>query len=466
MVRITAQRSPSVPDGLGLHPSANACDGRVPPPHPVAAVLSALRAVQAPISCPEIRTLASPEMRSRPVRWAGNWEKEGAPGSWRPRQDSNLRHRLRRPVLYPLSYGGKCARAGARGRRSTIVLAHSCRAHLRRKARRCRILPFHADGQVARHPPERAPTPLDACRRRADTFRSGGWTSSRWRRRSGLRCSSTTRTICAGPAGGRSGLGRRRRLCHEGVFVPGHGPAGLRGGDAAGRLHPAASSHVALSAGVPAARLVLHGNNKSSRAGPALDGGSGRIVVDSFDEVARLGRAGWIAWCRRPGPRDVLVRVTPGRQAHTHEFVRTGQEDSKFGFSWHRAPPPRRSPPSSSCPVWSWWGCTPTSAARCSTPPPFEQAAEVLGRRVLRPSRAARAGRRRRARGPLRQRRDGADAGRMGRGHPLGMFRGREWSPVHPDLGRAGALHGPQRPASPSTRVRHGQAPPRASVPT
>jgi diaminopimelate decarboxylase len=91
--------------------------------------------------------------------------------------------------------------------------------------------------------------------------------------------------------------------------------------------------HVALSAGVPAVRLVLHGNNKSTEElAAALELGVGRIVVDSFDEVARLGGLVDAAPPARERPR-VLVRVTPGVEAHTHEFVRTGQEDSKFGFS-------------------------------------------------------------------------------------------------------------------------------------
>ncbi len=91
--------------------------------------------------------------------------------------------------------------------------------------------------------------------------------------------------------------------------------------------------HVALSAGVPADRLVLHGNNKSEEElAHALACGVGRIVVDSFDEITRLGRLLDVPSARPERPR-VLVRVTPGVEAHTHEFVRTGQEDSKFGFS-------------------------------------------------------------------------------------------------------------------------------------
>lgn len=87
--------------------------------------------------------------------------------------------------------------------------------------------------------------------------------------------------------------------------------------------------HVALTAGVPAQRLVLHGNNKSiAELAGGLGAGVGRIVVDSEDEIDRLE-----ALVERGGGRPrVLVRVTPGIEAHTHEFVRTGQQDTKFGF--------------------------------------------------------------------------------------------------------------------------------------
>jgi diaminopimelate decarboxylase len=87
--------------------------------------------------------------------------------------------------------------------------------------------------------------------------------------------------------------------------------------------------HVALAAGVPADRLVLHGNNKSvPELARALDVGVGRIVVDSDDELDRIE-----ALVAGGAPRPtVLLRITPGVEAHTHEFVRTGQIDSKFGF--------------------------------------------------------------------------------------------------------------------------------------
>jgi diaminopimelate decarboxylase len=90
--------------------------------------------------------------------------------------------------------------------------------------------------------------------------------------------------------------------------------------------------HVALAAGVPADRVVLHGNNKSTaELVAALDAGAGRIVVDSFDEIDRLEHL--VAAGRRARRPKVLLRITPGIEAHTHEYVRTGQDDSKFGFT-------------------------------------------------------------------------------------------------------------------------------------
>ena len=88
--------------------------------------------------------------------------------------------------------------------------------------------------------------------------------------------------------------------------------------------------HVGLRAGFPADRMILHGNNKSDEElATALDAGIGRIAVDSFDELDRLER---LAAERDVTPR-VLVRVTPGVEAHTHVFIETGTEESKFGFT-------------------------------------------------------------------------------------------------------------------------------------
>ncbi|MFI5777483.1 diaminopimelate decarboxylase [Nocardia sp. NPDC051570] len=87
---------------------------------------------------------------------------------------------------------------------------------------------------------------------------------------------------------------------------------------------------VALHAGFPPARIALHGNNKSvPELEAAVAAGVGHVVLDSLIEIDRLeavaGRAGVV--------QDVLVRVTPGVEAHTHEYISTAHEDQKFGFS-------------------------------------------------------------------------------------------------------------------------------------
>jgi diaminopimelate decarboxylase len=86
----------------------------------------------------------------------------------------------------------------------------------------------------------------------------------------------------------------------------------------------------ALRADVPPERIAFHGNNKSvPELEQALDAGVGRIVVDSFAEIARLA---WLAE-ERGRRQPVLVRATVGVEAHTHEFIATAHEDQKFGFS-------------------------------------------------------------------------------------------------------------------------------------
>jgi diaminopimelate decarboxylase len=88
--------------------------------------------------------------------------------------------------------------------------------------------------------------------------------------------------------------------------------------------------HVALAAEVPPARITLHGNNKSSdELARALQVGVGRIVVDSDVELDRIER---LVPELDVAPPKVLLRVTPGVEAHTHEYVMTGQDDTKFGF--------------------------------------------------------------------------------------------------------------------------------------
>ena len=88
--------------------------------------------------------------------------------------------------------------------------------------------------------------------------------------------------------------------------------------------------HTALVAGVDPARVILHGNNKSvGELDRALEVGVGRIVVDSFEELDRLERLA----AARGVTAQVWLRITPGIDAHTHEYVRTGHDDAKFGFT-------------------------------------------------------------------------------------------------------------------------------------
>jgi diaminopimelate decarboxylase len=88
--------------------------------------------------------------------------------------------------------------------------------------------------------------------------------------------------------------------------------------------------HTVLHAGVPASSCVLHGNNKSlDELRMAIAAGIDHIVVDSFDEIDRIEtlHADGLPVVR------VQLRITPGVHVHTHEYVSTGQDDSKFGFN-------------------------------------------------------------------------------------------------------------------------------------
>jgi diaminopimelate decarboxylase len=87
---------------------------------------------------------------------------------------------------------------------------------------------------------------------------------------------------------------------------------------------------IALRAGFPAARIAMHGNNKSAAELVAgVEAGVGCVVLDSFFEIARLDQI-----ARERGVvQPVMIRVTVGVEAHTHEFIATAHEDQKFGFS-------------------------------------------------------------------------------------------------------------------------------------
>jgi diaminopimelate decarboxylase len=86
----------------------------------------------------------------------------------------------------------------------------------------------------------------------------------------------------------------------------------------------------ALLAGFPTARIIFHGNNKSDEElRLAIQNKVGRVVSDSVDELERIDSI-----ARELGQVcPTMLRVTPGVEAHTHEYIQTGQEDSKFGMS-------------------------------------------------------------------------------------------------------------------------------------
>lgn len=86
----------------------------------------------------------------------------------------------------------------------------------------------------------------------------------------------------------------------------------------------------ALDSGFPASKITFHGNNKSlTELNEAVRAGVGHIVIDSFGEAEDLD-----AICADNGcVQQVLIRVNPGVEAHTHHYIQTAKQDSKFGFS-------------------------------------------------------------------------------------------------------------------------------------
>lgn len=90
---------------------------------------------------------------------------------------------------------------------------------------------------------------------------------------------------------------------------------------------------IAKAAGFPAERVYFHGNNKSlDELKQAVEWGIGRIVVDNFHELEMLAGLG--------KKQDIMLRLTPGIDPHTHKYITTGLIDSKFGFTlaeWEKA---------------------------------------------------------------------------------------------------------------------------------
>ncbi|EUJ41636.1 diaminopimelate decarboxylase [Brochothrix campestris FSL F6-1037] len=87
--------------------------------------------------------------------------------------------------------------------------------------------------------------------------------------------------------------------------------------------------YTAVQAGFPAERIHFHGNNKTeAELRYAISEQVGCYVIDNFDEIELLNRLA----SEMSATVNALIRVTPGVEAHTHEFITTGQDDSKFGF--------------------------------------------------------------------------------------------------------------------------------------
>ena len=88
--------------------------------------------------------------------------------------------------------------------------------------------------------------------------------------------------------------------------------------------------YTAMQAGFPAKKITMHGNNKLPyEISYALDCGVGTIVIDAYTEADLIEREAE----RRDLVQDVLIRINPGIEAHTHAYVQTATPDSKFGFS-------------------------------------------------------------------------------------------------------------------------------------
>ena len=86
----------------------------------------------------------------------------------------------------------------------------------------------------------------------------------------------------------------------------------------------------ALATGFPAERIFMHGNNKTPQElREAIQAGVGRIVIDSRIELRRISEIAGELGVEQP----VYMRITPGVEADTHQYIRTGCEDSKFGFT-------------------------------------------------------------------------------------------------------------------------------------
>ena len=209
--------------------------------------------------------------------------------------------------------------------------------------------------------------------------------------------------------------------------------------------------HVALAAGVPADRLVLHGNNKSLeelRTRPRR-----RASAASSSTASTSSTASPRCTARTASCPTVLIRVTPGVEAHTHEFVRTGPGRLEVRLRrGRRATPPGRSTGPQDSPAVELVGLHMHIGSQVFVADFFHEAVEVVA-----PVRAragpARAVDRRRARRRLRRGRGGAVDHRVGHGDRVGVPRRRH---RRTGVGRAGPAD--RRPGAPSRSTRSARS--------
>ena len=154
------------------------------------------------------------------------------------------------------------------------------------------------------------------------------------RRRGRLPCSRARLPAAPSTTAFARSVRRRRRLLRR-QGVPVHVAVArwvARGGPEPRRLHRRRARRRAAGRASRRAASALHGNNKSTRRDRARRSrrGVGRIIVDSFEEIERVAAGGDRGATASP---PVMVRVTAGVEAHTHEYIATAHEDQKFGFS-------------------------------------------------------------------------------------------------------------------------------------
>ncbi len=131
----------------------------------------------------------------------------------------------------------------------------------------------------------------------------------------------------------------------------------------------------ALSAGFPAKNIYFHGNNKQhAEIKLALESGVGCIVADHLSEIAEIDKIASEIKARA----GVMLRIKPGIDAHTHAFIKTGQIDSKFGFSLENGEAMQAVETALSCKSINLYGLHCHIGSQIFETEPFQLAAEVM----------------------------------------------------------------------------------------